>query len=209
MLKGFDSSAYPGSTTMEALKKYFDFCGFYLGAAPSHKDIGWMNALPTLRNLGYLTLPIFVGQQVVGPGAKKPSQANGVLDADRATQLMQRAGFLPDAPVYLDLENGAPMPPKEHDYAFAWIDRVRSNGFTPGVYCSHVLADQFDPKKTRIWAFKVPTTTCTYCDVTDIPAPQVDIPNAVARQYRQNIMLRPAGLLVDLDAAYDDTGLAR
>jgi hypothetical protein len=207
MLRGFDTSAYPGNSTMQALRQFFDFTGVYLGPAPSHQNTGWMTEIPTLRQMGYRMLPVFVGQQVIGPGAKNPSVANGILDAKRAAQLMASAGFNHLAPVYLDLENGAPMPQLERDYVAAWVSEVRALGYAPGVYCSHVLSTLVVPLKCLIWDFHVPTTDRTY-QVLPQDAPPPLPAGLAARQYRQNVVLRGTGILVDLNQAPDASGLA-
>lgn len=208
MLKGFDTSAYPGDATMTKLKQDFDFCGFYLAPAPSHQNVGWMNKLETLRRLKYMLLPIFVGQEVTGPGSKTNTKAQGVEDAKKACRLMTNAGFNHGSPIYLDLENGAPMTAQQHDYVEAWIAEVTTLGFTPGVYCSHTLTARVSTFKCLIWDFQVPTVSRTYQNVP-VDAAQPIPAGLSARQYRQNIVLRGTGLLVDLDTAPNANGLAR
>lgn len=208
MLTGFDCSAYPGDTTMQTLRKDFAFCGFYLAPAPSHQNAGWMVKLSTLRNMKYKFCPIFVGQQVIGPGSKMPSAAQGITDAKKTALLMSNAGFNHGSPVYLDLENGAPYPIAESQYVKAWVDEVRALGFEPGVYCSHVLQPTVSKEnEALIWDFRVPTTSRTYQTLPMAYPPE--IPEGVSiRQYRQNVVLRGTGLLVDLDQAHDASGLA-
>lgn len=206
MLVGFDCSAYPGDSTMNTLRKDFAFCGFYLAPAPSHGNAGWMNKLSTLRNIKYKFLPIFVGQQVTGPGSKAPSTAMGITDAKKTVQLMLNAGFNHGSPVYLDLENGPPYPQVEAAYVTAWADEVKALGFIPGVYCSHMLEADL-PKGVLIWDFKIPTTARTYMTLPANYPPQIP-QGLAARQYQQNVVLRGTGILVDLDQAFDASGLA-
>lgn len=206
MLKGFDCSAYPGDSTMLTLRSYFQFCALYLGPAPSHQNTGWMNKLTTLRAMKYKFLPIFVGQQVTGPGSKKPSTAQGIIDAKLAARLMSNAGFNHGSPVYLDLENGPPYPQAESDYVTAWVHEVQALGFTPGVYCSHLLTSKL-PKGVLIWDFKVPTTERTFMSLPQNMPPELPA-GLKARQYLQNVVLRGTGILVDMDQAPDETGLA-
>lgn len=207
MLLGFDVSSPPSPMQLVELRKHFDFCGCYLGPAPSHGDRGWMIAgISNARHVGFKFLPIFVGQQVIGPGSHNDTIAQGDADAAAAAHLMSMAGFAPTSPVYLDLENGAPFPPAEGAYTMAWISTVRSFGFTPGVYCSHVLADHFDQATTRVWSFDVPTTALTRQGTMPPPAP-VSLGAGLALQYRQNVQLAGLDLTVDLDAA-DDRALA-
>jgi hypothetical protein len=207
MLLGFDISTAPSPVQLTQLREHFDFCGCYLAPAPSHQDRSWMVAgIANARHLGFRFLPIFVGQQVVGPGSHNDTAAQGQQDAFKAAQLMHAAGFALNAPVYLDLENGAPFPPAESAYAFAWIEHIRGLGFTPGVYCSHVLAPHFNPDKSRVWAFQVPTTALTKQAKLPPPAP-ASLNGHSAMQYRQNVMLDGISLTVDLDAA-DSLALA-
>jgi len=208
MLKGFDTSIRPRADQLMELRKHFDFCGFYLAPAPSHYDRSWQAHADIVRDAGFKMLPIYVGQQVIGPGAKHPSTANGKKDGEAAVDLATEAKFAPKSPIYLDLENGAPVPPKEHEYAFAWAETVREHGYTPGVYCSHAIADHFDQAFIRVWAFKVPTVHRTYATFDQLPSPPKTPWNWNACQYRQNVMLRPLGVLVDLNCAKDDYGLA-
>lgn len=205
MLTGFDCSAYPGDTTMQTLKKDFAFCGFYLAPAPSHGNMGWMHKLSTLRNMKYKLAPIFVGQQVIGPGSKAPSTAQGTIDAKKTAQLMSNAGFNHGSPVYLDLENGPPYPMLESQYATAWVDEVRALGYTPGVYASHLLTAKLP--HALVWDFKIPTTDRTFQTLPQGYPPE--LPSGInVRQYRQNVVLRGTGILVDLNQAPDATGLA-
>lgn len=201
MLLGFDVSSAPTPPQLTALRQHFDFCGCYLAPAPSHQDKSWMLAgIANARHIGFKFLPVFVGQQVVGPGSHNDTKAQGAVDGTTAVARMHDAGFQLGSPVYLDLENGAPFPPAEGLYAFAWIEAVRAAGFTPGVYCSHVLAPHFDPDKTRVWAFNVPTTSLTKQMTLPPPAP-VGLGTYAALQYRQNVMLEGLKLTVDFDAA--------
>jgi hypothetical protein len=206
MLTGFDCSAYPGDTTMQTLKKDFAFCGFYLAPAPSHGNTGWMNKLSTLRNMKYKFLPIFVGQQVIGPGSKQPSAANGIADAKKTAQLMLSAGFNHGSPVYLDLENGPPYTLLESQYTTAWVDEVAALGFIPGIYASHLLTPHL-PTKALIWDFKIPTTARTFMTLPMNYPPELPA-GLAARQYLQNVVLRGTGILVDINQAPDATGLA-
>lgn len=206
MLTGFDCSAYPGDSTMQELRKDFAFCGFYLGPAPSHQNAGWMVKLSTLRNMKYKFAPIFVGQQTIGPGSKVPSGSNGIVDAKKTALLMSNAGFNHGSPVYLDLENGPPYTPLEAAYVEAWVEEVGALGFLPGVYASHLLTSKV-PLGALHWDFKVPTTAKTYQPLPMDYPPEAPS-NVKIRQFRQNVVLRGTGILVDLDQAHDASGLA-
>jgi hypothetical protein len=160
---GFDSSAFPGLAVTSWLKVNTNlvWCGFYLGPTPSHTGHDWMPHRANLVAQGWGLAPLYVGQQVTGPGSKHSTLAQGTIDGNDAVALMTSAGFSPGHFVYLDLENGAPFTHAQHDYVAGWVDAVEAGGFGAGVYCSHTFADQVHVLRSsaRIWAFKVPTTT--------------------------------------------------
>jgi hypothetical protein len=164
----------------------------------------------SLEAAGWGIAPIYVGQQVVPPGSLNPSTANGVTDGTQAAALMTSEGFAPGSYVYLDLENGPPIPPALQDYVGSWCDTVQSLGYKPGIYCSHLLAIDAHTLRpaVRIWAFRVQTT-----QVHPVPIPFPD-PNpsgcgyvgAYAWQLGQNCtcVVPPAHLSsldIDLDSA--------
>ncbi len=147
---------------MQALKANTNlvWCGFYLGPAPSHHSDSWMTQRAQLQANGWGLAPLYVGQQIIGPGSHNPSTPQGVVDGHHATQLMTAAGFPQGACVYLDLENGLPFPPLLQQYTVSWIDTVQNDQFRAGVYCSHAFAEEVHVLRpsVRIWAFKVTTT---------------------------------------------------
>jgi hypothetical protein len=159
---GFDRSGFPSASKMAKLKANTNlvWCGFYLGPAPSHPDDGRMQQRATLVGQGWGIAPLYVGQQVIGKGSKNPSAAQGTTDAQDAVTLLGKAGFSGGTCVYLDLENGKPLPDKLADYVGTWVDGVAAKGFKPGVYCSHTIAAVVHNLRpaARIWAFNVPTT---------------------------------------------------
>ena len=63
---------------------------------------------------GWGLAPIYVGQQIAGPGRHAVSGPQGAIDGAHAAALMAGEGFAAGACVYLDLEDGAPLqPPRE------------------------------------------------------------------------------------------------
>jgi hypothetical protein len=209
---GFDRSDYPGDAVMAWLKANTNlvWCGYYFGVAPSHSGTSWMGKRAHLVGAGWGIAPIYVGEQVIPPGSENPSAAKGAIDGKEAVTFMQGEGFAPGSCVYLDLEDGS-LPQRLSDYTKSWIQAVVAGGFQPGVYCSHIIANQVNALTTnlRIWAFKVPTT-----DPHDSPGPpfREDDPSgsgfarAVAWQLDQRGTIRvpPAPgekLDVDLDSA--------
>lgn len=208
---GFDCSGFPGLDVTGWLKTNTNlhWCGFYLGPAPSHPDKSWMAHHGDLVEQGWGVAPLYVGQQVVGPGSKHPSASQGKIDGRDAVALMKAAGFDDGTFVYLDLENGPPLKPKQRDYVGAWVDAVSAGAFSPGVYCSHGIAAAVNTLRplARIWAFKVSTTAAH-------PVPGVNFPDShpsgsgfvgsFAWQLAQNAVIGvkpPKKLKVDLDTA--------
>jgi hypothetical protein len=159
---GFDRSDYPGDAILSWLKNNTNlvWCGYYLGPAPSHPSTSWMTTRPKLIADGWGIAPLYVGQQVTGPGSLNPSAQTGVADGNSAVALMQAEGFPPGTFVYLDIENGPPLTPAQQDYIANWSDSVIAGGFGAGIYSSHLLALDIHTLRSacRIWAFKVATT---------------------------------------------------
>jgi hypothetical protein len=159
---GFDTDIYPGDDVMSWLRTNTNlaWCGYYLGGAPSHPDTTWMGKRAALQGNGWGIAPVYVGQQVTGPGSQNPSAATGLQDGSQAALMMRSEGFAPGSYVYLDLENGPPIPQAQMEYVTSWVAAVVNGGFMPGIYCSHLLAQTISTSfpSSRIWAFKVPTT---------------------------------------------------
>jgi hypothetical protein len=209
---GFDRSGYPGDMIMTTLKNTTNlvFCGYYF-PAPSHSDPSWLGKRSFVQSLGFGIAPIYVGEQVEGPGSHHPSREKGTIDGNDAARQMESEGFAPGSCVYLDLENGPPLQPIQADYVNSWCDAVQGAGFFPGVYCSHLLAAPINAQQAtaRIWAVKV-TTTAPH-PVAGPPYPEVNpgigsgFPAAALVQLHQNCQIRVAGLAkpltVDLDSA--------
>ena len=156
---GFDCSGYPGNNTMSWLLANTNlvWCGYYLAPAPSHRDIGWMGKRPSLSAAGWGIAPVYVGQQITGPGSLNPSTATGQDDGAQAVDYMSSEGFPAGSYVYLDIENGPPFTPPQQAYLAAWSAAVAAGGYNPGVYCSHLLAAQIAGLQpcARIWAFRI------------------------------------------------------
>ncbi|HZE72694.1 MAG TPA: glycoside hydrolase domain-containing protein [Pyrinomonadaceae bacterium] len=143
---GLDKSSYPGDKVMKLARTQANivFTGLYLGPAPSHPDTSWMTKRSFLSGLGFGFAPIYVGQQQSGgPGSHILSTKQGRIDGKNATALAQQAGFPQSSVIYLDVETGPPAVPAFFDYYTAWIQALSKGGFSPGLYCSHLLASQF------------------------------------------------------------------
>jgi hypothetical protein len=210
---GIDSSVFPGLPAMSWLKANtnLEWCGYYLAPAPSHSDTAWMGQRAALVGAGWGIAPVYVGQQIKGPGRHAVSGPQGVIDGQDAVRLLTNDGFVVRTAVYLDLEDGPPFKAPRTDYVAAWVAAVQAGGFQPGVYCSHGYAADVHTAcpQARIWAFKVDTTQ-------EHPFPGVNFPDlhpagsgypgASIWQLGQNCRIslpiaQPNSFLVDLDSA--------
>ncbi len=210
---GFDSSAYPSDSVMRWLRANTNlvWCGYYFGGAPSHNDTSWMGKRALLQGLNWGIAPLYVGQQIIGPGSHHTDGAHGTTDGEDAAQFVSNQGFASGSVVYLDLENGSPFPNLQKDYVKNWCDAVQQAGFTPGVYCSHTFAAQVAAlvHAALIWAFKVPTTQAHKVPGPHYPDPSPagsGYPGAFVWQLDQHCLIdapgAPGGTLgVDLDSA--------
>lgn len=189
---GFDQSGYPGDSSMSWLKANAAMAvtGFYLGPAPYHGDTSWMGQRSDLAQQGWGFLPVYVGLQSGDPNL---GAARGASDAAGAAALMQQAGFPGQSVVFLDIETGGPISSAFEAYVDAWIAALPGKGFTPGLYCSHVLMNWAGPKTGHVWTFHLPANTNgqTYSPA-GLPAGAID-PGAVATQYRQNVYISGYG----------------
>ena len=207
---GLDTSAYPGDNLMKLARTQANiaFTGFYLAPAPSHPNTGWMKKRSLLSGLGYGFAPIYVGQQQSGPGSHNLSAKQGGIDGKDAAQLMKTAGFPALSIVYLDVETGPPAIPAFFAYYAAWVQGVVSAGFTPGVYCSHLLAAQFLAHDSRAvpWVFQLKFTN-GHVFTPPLPTPdpsKSQFSGAKVLQYAQNCTLNLTGaqiMPIDLDTA--------
>ncbi len=165
---GFDTSEYPGDEQLTWLSHNTNltWCAYYLAPAPSHPDQSWMGNRIALVNGGWGLLPIYLGQQTSGPGSHIVTGAQGQIDGADAGTLARNDGFPAGSFVYLDIEDGSAPGPNAIAYFQAWAQALVAAGYSPGFYCSHLIAqtvadamDQLNPTpNTRIWAFKVSTT---------------------------------------------------
>lgn len=154
---GFDRLEYPGDDFMRLLRTeaQVSWTGFYLAPAPSQGSTTWMTKRAFLNGLGFGFAPIYVGQQQRQVrGSHILAAAQGKSDAENAVALAQEAGFPETSVLYLDIETGPPPEPELLEYYAAWVQGVKDNGFTPGVYCSHLLPPELLPQaEAVVWIF--------------------------------------------------------
>ncbi|HEY6392108.1 MAG TPA: glycoside hydrolase domain-containing protein [Bryobacteraceae bacterium] len=142
---GFDTSAYPGDQTMKVWKHSspYVFVAYYL-KAPCHHSASWMGHRATLVNMGWNLLPVYVGQQVAGVSPCTSSiltAAQGDADGVDAASKMESEGFPAGSFVYLDVERCDTFPAGLAAYVTAWVSKLASGNYSPGVYCHKHNAD--------------------------------------------------------------------
>jgi hypothetical protein len=196
---GFDSSAYPGDSVMRWLRTNTNlvWCGYYFGKTPSHTGTDWMGKRALLEGLNWGIAPLYVGQELIGPGSHHTNGIQGAIDGREAE------GFAAGSVVYLDLENGLLFPDTQKDYVKAWCSAVQQAGLTPGVYCSHTFAAQVGTlvPAALVWAFKVPTT-----DPNKVPGPHYPDPSPVGSGYTGAFIWQLGQhCLIDVPGAPDGT----
>lgn len=209
---GFDTFIFPGGNTMAWLRKNTNltWCGYYLAKTPSHQDVSWMGQRENLQSDCWGLAPIYVGQQITGPGSHDVTLSQGYVDGKHTVELMHREGFPSKSWVYLDLENGPPYQTAQSNYVFAWSTAVQDGGYNPGIYCSHDVAVEVQKQlpDSRIWAFRVNTTEETHFIGTDFPAiapSGCGYTKATMWQLRQNCVVNASdgigSLMVDLSSS--------
>lgn len=211
---GFDRADCPPLDMMSRLKKEtnLNWCGFYL-PAPSQPGRTWIGKRAALVAQGWGLAPIFVGQEITGPGSHNTTLAQGTADGARACKALAAEGFPPGSWVYLDLENGPPFTVAQQAYVGAWVDAVEAGGYGAGVYCSFLFAAAVHLLRpsVRIWVFHVTTVASHVVAGNAFPSPNPvtsGYPAASIWQRDDSAVLTAFGdLLVDLDVSiYQDPG---
>lgn len=159
---GFDRADCPDLPTMSALRAQTNlkWCAYYLHA-PSQPAPTWRNKRAALVAAGWGLAPVYVGQQITGPGSHLVTGLQGSIDGGDAATQMFAEGFPPGSYCYLDLENGPPLGPTQSAYIRAWCDSLSVSGYAPGIYCSYLLAPAIAAlvPTARLWVFHVRTAS--------------------------------------------------
>lgn len=203
---GFDRADMPDLDVMERLKDStnLEWVGYYLHA-PSQSGATWKGKRAALVTQGWGLAPIFVGQEVVGPGSHLVTAAQGAIDGASACAAMVAEGFAGGSYVYLDLENGPPFTDGQKAYVGAWVDAVEKGGFKAGIYCSFLFAAEVKALRpqARIWVFHVRTTAAHGVGGQAFPTPDPSTSGFADADLWQrddeSRLLAFEGLAVDLD----------
>jgi hypothetical protein len=147
---GFDRNDYPGDAVLPALRKTFEWTGYWLNNPPGAKRNTWAGKRATLKAAGFGFAVLYNGRldkELKGKNAAQLGQRDGRDAAARANAEAFAAGTV----IFLDQEEGGRMLPEQMAYLNAWFDAVKSAGFQAGVYCSG-LPFQEGPGRTVITA---------------------------------------------------------
>jgi len=135
---GFDRNDYPGDQNLPALRKTFDYSGYWLNNPPGAKSNSWLGKRQTLESAGFGFLVLFNGRTDAQIKSSGSAAAQGRSDAQGAVAQARKEGFSALTTVFLDQEEGGRLLPEQKAYLFAWVDQVISSGLNAGVYCSAV-----------------------------------------------------------------------
>lgn len=134
---GFDRNEYPGDASLAALRKSFQFTGYWLSNPPGALSNSWTGKRTLLREKGFGFLVLFNGRTYAELKGNDAS-ALGTADGSAAVAAARREGFPKNVLIFLDQEEGGRMLPEQAAYLFAWADAVRAGGARAGVYCSGI-----------------------------------------------------------------------
>jgi hypothetical protein len=137
---GFDANEYPGDALLPALRKQFDFTGYWLNTPPGATHNPWAGKRELLTHYGFGFLVLWNGRldREILRTAKlgKPPATFGQQDAAAAIAAAQREHFPAGTILFLDQEEGGVMLPEQAAYLLAWTEAVARSAYRPGVYAS-------------------------------------------------------------------------
>jgi len=138
---GFDRNVYPGDAALLALRRHFDFAGFWITNPPGASRNTWAGRRAALLAQGFGFLVLANGRmdsqiKVATRRAGTTAAALGGQDGTAAVAAAKREGFPTNTVIFLDQEEGGRLLPEQADYLFAWTEAVAAAGFRAGVYGS-------------------------------------------------------------------------
>jgi hypothetical protein len=202
---GFDRNDYPGDAALPALRKHFDFAGYWLTNPPGERHNSWVGKRAALLEQGFGFLVLANGRTDAEiKAARRPADALGRQDATAAVAAANREHFPPQTVLFLDQEEGGRMLPEQAAYLFAWTEAVTAAGFRPGVYGSgqpvddgpgttittaedieqHVAAQHLHP--IVLWVYQDACPPSNGCTLKPPPLTASGTLNAEVWQYAQS-----------------------
>lgn len=213
---GFDTAQYPGKAAMAKLKAgtNLTWVEYYLWPAPAVAPAAktWRGKRAELVAMGWKVVPVFVGRQVTGGGAKisanlAEAARQGAVDGAATIQRLHEEGFPEGTWPYFDTENGSPVPARQQKYLAAWANVVNASHYNAAIYNSklNVAAIRKVMPKARQIVFAPPTVARTNWSGATFPLvdPTHYGANVVGVQHRQNVKMTAAGVtwVIDMDTS--------
>lgn len=152
---GFDTRDYPGDAAMAAWREAspYRWVGFYL-PAPCYTGTSWQGKRDAIREMGWGTAVLFVGEQdwPARPAADSVARAGaggeplrctrenlqperGRLDGEAAARAAAAEGFPAGTAVYLDVEPVDSVSAALAGYVRGWTEGLLADGrFEPALY---------------------------------------------------------------------------
>ncbi|MEO8725212.1 MAG: glycoside hydrolase domain-containing protein [Acidobacteriaceae bacterium] len=135
--RGFDRNDYPAAGALAKLRQSFAWAGYWLNNPPGEQSNSWQGKRATLAHASFGFALLFkskTSQELISGDAR----ASGTSDGNAAAQAALREGFRTSSIIFLDIEEGGRLLPRQKAYLFAWADAVKAAGFGGGVYCSGI-----------------------------------------------------------------------
>ncbi|HEY3927832.1 MAG TPA: glycoside hydrolase domain-containing protein [Candidatus Koribacter sp.] len=134
---GFDRNDYPGDNLLPALRKTFEWTGYWLNNPPGANQNTWAGKRNIVKAAGFGFAVLYNGRvdkELKGKNATQIGQRDGRDAAARANA----EGFHAGTTIFVDQEEGGRMLSEQRAYLHGWIDEVTAAGFRAGIYCSAV-----------------------------------------------------------------------
>jgi hypothetical protein len=205
---GFDRNDYPGDAALPALRKSFDYAGYWLTNPPGEHHNTWKGKRDTLLRNGFGFLVLANGRfdaEILR--AQKTGTAPAALgkkDAAEAIAAAQSEHFPSHTIIFLDQEEGGRLLAEQAAYLLAWTEAVAHSDYLPGVYASGQPSED-GPGKTittaqdireqvakqhlheiALWVAQDACPPSNGCTVHPRPLSESGTPNALAWQYAQS-----------------------
>ena len=202
---GFDRNDYPGDAALPALRKHFDFAGYWITNPPGERHNSWAGKRELLEAQGFGFLVLANGRtdaEIIA--SKKAAAALGTQDASAAVLAATHEHFPVNTIIFLDQEEGGRLLPEQAAYLFAWTEAIATSAFHPGVYGSgqpvneghgqfittaldieqQVAAKHLHP--IAIWTYQDACPPSNGCTLKPPPLTSSGTPGAEVWQYAQS-----------------------
>lgn len=199
---GFDRNDYPGDALLPALRKTFEWTGYWLNNPPGEAHNTWAGKRSIVKAAGFGFAVLYNGREFKELQGKNAAQIGGRDGRDAAARA-NAEGFRAGTTIFVDQEEGGRMLPEQQAYLHAWFDAVIAAGFKAGVYCSAVpfkegpgqivitakdIYDHAQGRPLAVWAYNdacSPSQGCAFPKHPPSPA-RSGIPYAEIWQFAQS-----------------------